>query len=118
MAFRYYLQALFREHSRRYGHGTGDGTTHYFDLVSAIERWRQDAKARVLYVSFNYDTLLEQTLTSYLSYPFESISRYLTASWAVVKVHGSEDRPRRPGAGAASRMVLGPYLRLIAGPGP
>jgi hypothetical protein len=91
MAFRYYLQALFRDKTTKFGVELGDGTTAYLPFVSQIERWRQDHHTRVLYVTFNYDTLLEDGLRSYLTRPFESVGKYLHPDRAVIKVHGSDN---------------------------
>lgn len=46
---------------------------------------------RLLYVTFNYDTLLEQALERYLPVRFDSVGKYLHDDWSVVKVHGSEN---------------------------
>lgn len=91
MAFRYYVQALFRDLTRRFGSDLGDGTTAYLRLVSKLERWRRDNNTRILYITFNYDTLLEEGLTSYLTRPFESAAKYLHHDRAVIKVHGSDN---------------------------
>ncbi len=91
MAFRYYVQALFRDLTLRFGSDLDDGTTAYLTLVSKLERWRRDNNTQILYISFNYDTLLEQGLTSYLTRPFESAAMYLQQDRAVIKVHGSDN---------------------------
>ncbi len=91
MAFRYFVQALFRDRTLRFGSDLDDGTTAYLRLVSRLERWRRDSNTQILYISFNYDTLLEEGLTSYLTRPFESVAKYLHRDRAVIKVHGSDN---------------------------
>src|SRR5438105_9293566 len=39
-----------------------DHVTNYVELVELIERWRSDHKERVAYITFNYDTLLEDSI--------------------------------------------------------
>jgi hypothetical protein len=46
---------------------------------------------RVLYLSLNYDTLLDQALSILYAHRFTEFRRYLMPSWALVKLHGSVD---------------------------
>lgn len=57
--------------------------------VGKLEQWRAGAGQRILYVTFNYDTLLESALGRELRVPFETTERYLGDERSLIKVHGS-----------------------------
>ncbi len=87
-AVRFYLQDMLTECSL--WPQAGNGLTNYADLVDAIEEWRVTTGESVTYVTFNYDTILEQACTQQLGWEFRDIGSYL--GWrgtSLIKVHGS-----------------------------
>lgn len=105
-ALRWYLWAIIRDIGSEWL-GKQHGVTNYAELVSRIERWRFPLHENVVYVSFNYDILLEDSLTRALDRDFSTISDYLPSNsektW-VFKPHGSVNWAERiPHAQMADR---------------
>lgn len=84
MAMRYYLRDVI--HDCCHWHAQADGITNYSGLVGRIDasRWA----GRTVFVTFNYDTLLEQTLLKHKPYPVDE-DWYLRPPFPVIKPHGS-----------------------------
>jgi len=78
MAIRYYLRQIIHECAQHWLAMTHRATNYHF-LVSRLDRWARERNECVMYVTFNYDTLLEQAcrqadlfikdLDSYTSHP-------------------------------------------------
>src|SRR5438045_4423180 len=66
-AARYYLRDLISDAQERWKRTQPDETSNYIDLVDAIERWRGPRNEQVHFVTFNYDTLLDEACTSVLA---------------------------------------------------
>jgi hypothetical protein len=114
LALQMFLQDVWYGLSVSWGERDG-GMNNLATLVAALEQWRaQTNSEEILYVTFNYDTLLEQALERELGKSFEAVERYLDADRAVVKVHGScnwkreLDQPSVP-----SGMGMEDYDQLI-----
>jgi len=61
MAIRFYLQyALWKCQKRWFNHHRG--ITNYATLIREIDRWRFEFNEQVSFVTFNYDTMLEQAM--------------------------------------------------------
>lgn len=61
-------------------------------FLDAIERWRYENQEEVCYVTFNYDTMLEESITSMWGVTFDSFNSYITQPYfKVIKLHGSID---------------------------
>jgi len=58
-ALRFYLQRIMRRRSRDWLDGTA-GVTNYAELLGRIEDWRAARGERVAFITFNYDTLLDE----------------------------------------------------------
>lgn len=88
-AVRYYLQQmLFRcEHG---WNQSSMGITNYRSLLHIIEQWRQVHGESVCFVTFNYDTLIEEALSE-VDLRIKSISDYISghSHYALIKLHGS-----------------------------
>lgn len=82
ISFQYYLHDLFQLISKNYGEQIGN---NYEILVGRIKESFDEA----CFVTFNYDTLLEQSL-----FPEKKVSNirtYISSPYKLVKVHGSCD---------------------------
>jgi len=79
IAFRFYLQRLFKVISDKYG---GNSLSNFHGLIGEIK----DHFAQACIVNFNYDLLLEQALGI-----GESIDSYVEGQIKIIKVHGACD---------------------------
>jgi hypothetical protein len=101
-ALRFYLRDLFRDVTKEWPKQVG-GATHYTWLVRNVEKWRSDANGYVLWVTFNYDGLLDQALQDLYDWSFEQGGQADKAlrnfieypDWALIKLHGSYDWRRQ-----------------------
>lgn len=87
-AIRYYLHVALwncQQGWRAYHRGI----TNYVVLLRQIEMWRQAHHESVCFVTFNYDTMLEEAMDQVLGFQFRGIDSYLCPEYAVVKLHGS-----------------------------
>jgi len=84
-AIRYYLQAMLSSCQANWNNET-NGVTNYKPLVFAIDRWVTGEK---VFVSFNYDTLLEEAIRSTLGRRFFTLDAYIGGGLKVIKPHGS-----------------------------
>jgi hypothetical protein len=106
-ALRFYLRDLFRDITHEWPRQVG-GATNYSWLVRSVEKWRSEANGHVLWVTFNYDGLLDQALADFYDHSFAEpgvpdpkLQAFLDHSdWALIKLHGSHDWRRR------TRLVL------------
>jgi hypothetical protein len=68
------------------------GITNYVTFVDAIERWRYGNNEQVCFVTFNYDTMLEQSLTELWGVKFDDLGSYTShPHFKLIKLHGSID---------------------------
>jgi hypothetical protein len=88
-AIRYYLQlALWNcQDVWRQQHF---GITNYATLLREIERWRYGSSGSVCFVTFNYDTMLEEAMNQVLGFQVVDLNTYVAQSnYVLVKLHGS-----------------------------
>jgi hypothetical protein len=92
MAVRYYLQQTLQACSQNWSLMT-HGCTNYQFLVERLDEWARDRDECVLYVTFNYDTLLEQAVhDSGPKLQIEDLAGYIShARVKIFKLHGSSD---------------------------
>ncbi len=82
----YFLQKLFMSISDQYGN-LGDSN---YDVISNFaNNYSICKKSEILFVSFNYDILLERALERVLKIKFNSIDDYLKYNIKYIKPHGS-----------------------------
>jgi hypothetical protein len=66
------------------------GITNFAVLLREIERWRFEKKEQVCFVTFNYDTMLEEAMSHFLRLHVGTIGSYITLpDYALFKLHGS-----------------------------
>lgn len=82
----FYLQDLFYSISHEY---IDFGTSNYDILVSQAYEYYLRSKEEVLFVSFNYDTLLEKSIENICKVRFDTIQDYMKSPLKVFKPHGS-----------------------------
>ncbi len=92
MAIQYYLQQTLQACSDNW-HRITSGCTYYQVLVERLDEWARVHQQCVLYVTFNYDTLLEQAIQdSGPKFHIDSLSDYVShPRLKLVKLHGSVD---------------------------
>lgn len=123
VAFRFYLQALLGRSSSDGVREVG-GVTNHGLLVRRIEHWRQSRQPDdpVLWVTFNYDTILDQALGSQYDMPSgggpprieECVSQ---PEFKLIKLHGSVSwgnvtRTPKPWYGPAGGYGVDPQIHL------
>ena len=91
-AFRFYLQAVITESVQDWN-GLAHGQTHYLRLLNHLLDWHLRTGERVLLMTFNYDTLLEDAASVILpGWGLESptLDSYVDRpDFRIFKVHGS-----------------------------
>jgi len=92
MAIRFYLYAIMSICSRDW-FDIANEANNYADLLYAIERWRVEKSEKVLFVTFNYDSLLERTLRTNLGWTIERPEHCISGEFGyyLFKLHGSVD---------------------------
>lgn len=102
----YFLQKLFMSISDQYGN-LGDSN---YDVISNFAyNYSISQKSDILFVSFNYDILLERALERVLKIKFNSIDDYLKYNIKYIKPHGScnwfRNFRRRSGKGSIGSIT-------------
>lgn len=91
MAIKYYIQEAI-EHCESSWREVHLGATNHLALLNRVERWRVSQNESVAIVTFNYDTLMEEALSSRLSRTFRYLNDYVQRSdYKLFKLHGSVD---------------------------
>lgn len=89
MALRFYLREVLSGCSEHWPEAA-NGATNYHWLVGRLDEWARDHDDLVVYVTFNYDTMLELAFGDILQEPIRSLDTYVSHPRAhVYKVHGS-----------------------------
>lgn len=84
----FYLQNLLWDCSAHWG--TQDaGMTNYLRLISDLEEWRSRMREQVVYVTFNYDWMLEEAMRIRFGFKFQKVDDYLRHDHTIIKIHGS-----------------------------
>jgi hypothetical protein len=90
LGLQFYLRSLLADLGSNWL-GVHGGVTNYVGLADLVESCRVQKKESVVYVSFNYDTLLEAGLEGVAAKRFTKVASYIDGHTKVVKVHGSAD---------------------------
>lgn len=90
MALRFYIRSLCWECSSLWPQ-SAYGATNYHALVGTLDERARATGERVLYVTFNYDTLLEQSMADEMKTAFDTTASYVANGRRtnVFKPHGS-----------------------------
>lgn len=88
-AVRYYLH--FGLHNcQRHWYQAHRGITNYAVLLREIERWRYEFAEQVCFVSFNYDTMLDESMYQVLKFNPQDLGGYVANDlYRLIKLHGS-----------------------------
>jgi hypothetical protein len=86
------------------------GITNYVTFVDEVDRWRYRENEQVCFVTFNYDTMLEECLKELWGVKFDNFDAYTNdPRFKVVKLHGSIDWGREldtvPGNGRPDSII-------------
>jgi hypothetical protein len=88
-AIQYYLHFALWDCQRKWA-GLHGGITNYVTLVREIERWRHKFRQEVCFVTFNYDTMLEEAVSEVLRIAMDSLDAYIAHPYySLIKLHGS-----------------------------
>ena len=88
-AIQYYLHFALWDCQRRWANLHG-GITNYVTLVREIERWRHQLGQEVCFVTFNYDTMLEEAVSEVLRIAMSNLDEYIANPYySLIKLHGS-----------------------------
>jgi len=90
-AIRYYLHHMLwncQENWETYHRGI----TNHLTFLDAIDRWCYKHQEEVCYVTFNYDTMIERSMSELWGLAFENLDAYISNSHCkLIKLHGSID---------------------------
>lgn len=123
MALEYYLASILDTPTWEWLHAAG-GATNYVDLLDKIER-SYGGESGASFVTFNYDSMLEQAFYSVYAHRIKVLSDYIPEnSPALIKPHGSVDwaqilppgrDPGIPGDNATAVIESAPQLDFSGG---
>jgi hypothetical protein len=110
-AITYYIRDVISECQNSW-HSQHRGITNYLTFLDVVERWRYETVDEVCIVTFNYDTMIEQSLTELYGWVFTGLSSYLSYDrYSLIKLHGSVDWGRElntvHGNGTAGEIIDG-----------
>ncbi len=91
------------------------GVTNFATLLREIDRWRLARNELVCFVTFNYDTMLEEAMTQVVHFNVGDMNSYITGSdYQLFKLHGSINWGRElEGVVHPGNNVPYPYQNLI-----
>jgi hypothetical protein len=90
-AIRYYLHHMLWNCQNNW-FNFHQGITNYITLLDVIDRWRYEHVEQVCYVTFNYDTMVERSMTDLWGCTFDKFDKYTSNSrFKLIKLHGSID---------------------------
>jgi hypothetical protein len=88
-SIQYYLHVAIGECQDKW-RARHSGITNYATFLRQIERWRLSFNEKVCFVTFNYDTMLDEELARLLRVQlFRRMSEYAQVDYALIKLHGS-----------------------------
>ena len=91
LAIQFFLRQILHECSHLWHESLG-GLTSYAEMIGEVTWWSESTGTPVCYVTFNYDTLLEQAFADAHIHQFASMDTYVSsAHLKLIKPHGSID---------------------------
>jgi hypothetical protein len=88
-AIRYYIQSVL-QHLQTNWQQRHAGVTNYGTFLDEVKRWRTETDEQVIFVTFNYDTMLEDAIEQVFRSQMVELNDYVTHNeFKVVKLHGS-----------------------------
>ena len=88
-AIRYYLRRIITVCSQSWANESY-GVTNYGHLLERIRHWQVSSREPVAFVTFNYDTLLEDACRDVFGFKAENMESYISnAAYKIFKPHGS-----------------------------
>ena len=106
VSIRFYLQWIIRRCQSLWNDAIKSQTT-YRALLGQIDRQLKGEPA--CFVTFNYDTLLEEAFTS-LEIKFESLDDYISSTYKVIKLHGSTNWARE--LSSPMQVTMGDHVQF------
>lgn len=119
MAIRFYLRLALWGCQKRWHDNHHRGITNYLALLREIERWRYEGNERACFVTFNYDTMLEQAMLQVVAFNIHDMNSYISQEhYSLLKLHGSIDWGREltgvdPPTGANYRYMISRAADLL-----
>jgi len=90
-SIRYYLHEMLWKCQDKWT-SQHKGITNYVTFLDAIDHWRYVNNEQVCFVTFNYDTMLEQSIMDIWRWPFADLNAYTSnPHFKLIKLHGSID---------------------------
>lgn len=90
-AIRYYLHDILW-HCEKGWSTYHHGVTNHLTFIDAVERWRHEVNQDVCFVTFNYDTMIEQAIEERFGWTFADFAAYTSGPpYQLIKLHGSID---------------------------
>lgn len=90
-AIQYYLHFALWTCQERW-HKRHRGITNFATSLREIERWRFETNEQVCFVTFNYDTMLEEAMSQVLHLTVVDMASYTSwENYSLFKLHGSID---------------------------
>jgi hypothetical protein len=88
-AIRFYLRSALWDCQDRW-RSRHRGVTNFATLLREIDRWRLTVSEPVCFVTFNYDTMLEEAMAPVLRFNVRDMNSYIALSeYKLFKLHGS-----------------------------
>lgn len=90
VAFRFYLCDVITSATEAWLSAT-HGRTYYLTLFNYLAEWQEHSREPIRLVTFNYDTLIEDALSSlFTDWRFDNMTSYISRrDWTLMKLHGS-----------------------------
>jgi hypothetical protein len=90
-AIRYYIRSLLAKLETAWIQ-RHDGVTNYVTFLDEVRRWRDETGEQVIFVTFNYDLMLEQAFWQVFHRQIAEMKDYISDdSYGIIKLHGSID---------------------------
>jgi hypothetical protein len=90
-AIRYYLHEMLWT-CQAHWQTKHEGITNYSTFIDALDQWGHIRNEQICFVTFNYDTMLEDSLPQHWETKFHTLTSYIdNPHFKLIKLHGSLD---------------------------